>query len=107
MRPKGDRLGHKLMICKIALKQNHVQSRQREVRNEGLTWYDMILYDVMWVEVFTDVGVHVVVFTDVAPCVYVGVLTAFLRSTVPQSSESILFGISVTLCSFDKLFLKS
>jgi len=46
---------------------------------------------VVWNEVFTDVGVHVVVFSDVAPCIFVGVLITLLRSVLPPSLESVLF----------------
>ena len=31
-------------------------------------WYGIVLFDVVWNEVFTDVGYQVVVFSDVAPC---------------------------------------
>jgi hypothetical protein len=85
-----------MLIPIITVNQNHVQSRQREVKNEvmvwySIVWYDIVLFDVAWNEVFTDVGVHVVVFSDVASCRYVGVLTTLLRSVVPPSSESVLF----------------
>jgi hypothetical protein len=63
----------------------------------GIVWYAIGLFDVVWNELFTDVGVQVVVFSDVAPCRFVGVLTTLLRSVLPPSSESILFSLSVTL----------
>jgi hypothetical protein len=66
----------------------------------------MVLYDVVWIEVFTDVTEQAVVSSDMAPCRSVGVLTTFLRSVLPQSSEPILFSISVMLCPFDRLCLK-
>jgi hypothetical protein len=71
-----------------------------------VVWYGVVLYDVVWIEVFTDVGIQVVVFSDVAPCGFVGVLTTLLRSVLPPSSESILFSISVTLFPFDGVSLK-
>jgi hypothetical protein len=66
----------------------------------------MVLFDVVWNEVLTDVGVQVVVFSVVAPCRFVGVLTTLLRNVLPPSSESILFSLTVTLCPFDGLYLK-
>jgi hypothetical protein len=57
----------------------------------SIVWYYIVLFDVVWNEVFTDVGVQVVVFSNMAPCRFVGVLTTLLRSVLPTSSESILF----------------
>jgi len=71
-----------------------------------MVWYGIVLFAVVWNEVFTDVGVQVVVFSDVAPCKIVGVLATLLRSVLPPSSESILFSLSVTLSPFDSLYLK-
>jgi hypothetical protein len=72
----------------------------------SIEWFGIVLFDVVWNEVFTDGGVQFVVFSDVAPCTFVGVLTTLLRSVLPPSSESILFSLSVTLCPFDSLYLK-
>jgi hypothetical protein len=71
-----------------------------------MLWYGIVLFDVVWNEVFIDVGVQAVIFSDVAPCRFVGVLTSLLWSVLPPSSESILFSLSVTLCPFDNLYLK-
>jgi hypothetical protein len=39
----------------------------------SIVWYGIVLFDVVWNEVFTDVGIHIVVFSDVAPYRFVGV----------------------------------
>jgi hypothetical protein len=30
------------LISKVTVNQNHVQSRQREIRNEGMVWYGKV-----------------------------------------------------------------